>query len=151
MLVAEQLDTENRSFPMPSLQSSHIPPYRLGSRLNEKTDQNLILLTTTLVNFLDLFQLSAVLFGLPDIQRALNFSSEDINWVLVVYSITFAALLLIGGQVGQCLGLEKTFITGTAILTISNIINAAAPNKATLLAGRAISGIGAGLTVGNQM
>nr|ABV48716.1 MFS transporter [Trichoderma virens] len=131
---------------MPSLQPSRIPPYHLGRRVNEKTDRNLILLTTTLVNFLDLFQLSAVLFGLPDIQQALDFTSENVNWVLVVYSITFAALLLIGGQVGQWLGLEKTFIAGTAVLTISNIINAAAKNKATLLAGRAISGIGAGLT-----
>ncbi|KAL7782599.1 major facilitator superfamily domain-containing protein [Trichoderma afarasin] len=136
---------------MPSLQPSCTPPYHFGRRFNEKTDRNLILLTTTLVNFLDLFQLSAVLFGLPDIQRALDFTSEDVNWVLVVYSITFAALLLIGGQVGQWLGLEKTFITGTAILTISNIINAAATNKGTLLAGRAISGIGAGLTAPNGL
>ncbi|UKZ81580.1 hypothetical protein TrVFT333_009352 [Trichoderma virens FT-333] len=136
---------------MPSLQPSRIPPYHLGRRVNEKTDRNLILLTTTLVNFLDLFQLSAVLFGLPDIQQALDFTSENVNWVLVVYSITFAALLLIGGQVGQWLGLEKTFIAGTAVLTISNIINAAAKNKATLLAGRAISGIGAGLTAPNGL
>ena len=100
-----------------------------------------------LVNFLDLFQLSAVLFGLPDIERALKFTPEDINWVLIVYNITFASFLLIGGQLGQRLGLERTFIAGTAILTLSNIINTAAPNKAALLAGRTISGIGAGLTV----
>lgn len=115
--------------------------------MGPKADLGLILLTTTLVNFLDLFQLSAVLFGLPDIERALNFTPEDINWVLIVYNITFASFLLIGGQLGQRLGLERTFIAGTAILTVSNIINTAAPNKAALLAGRTISGIGAGLTV----
>ncbi|RFU32845.1 hypothetical protein B7463_g3507, partial [Scytalidium lignicola] len=114
-------------------------------------DMNLILLATTLVNFLDLFQLSAVLFALPDIQKALGFVSEDINWVLVVYNITFAAFLLIGGQLGQRIGLAKTFIAGTAILTVSNVINTAAPNKASLIAGRAISGIGAGLTAPNGL
>lgn len=123
------------------------PPYHLGEKMGPKADLGLILLTTTLVNFLDLFQLSAVLFGLPDIERALNFTPEDINWVLIVYNITFASFLLIGGQLGQRLGLERTFIAGTAILTVSNIINTAAPNKAALLAGRTISGIGAGLTV----
>lgn len=123
------------------------PPYHLGEKIGPKADLGLILLTTTLVNFLDLFQLSAVLFGLPDIQRSLNFTTEDINWVLIVYNITFASFLLIGGQLGQRLGLERTFIIGTAILTVSNIINTAAPNKAALLAGRCISGIGAGLTV----
>lgn len=123
------------------------PPYHLGKKFSEKADLNLILLSTTLVNFLDLFQLSAVLFGLPDIQNALNFTSEDINWVLIAYNITFASFLLIGGQLGRRFGLEKTFITGAAVLTISNIINSASPNKAALIAGRSISGIGAGLTV----
>lgn len=127
-----------------------IPPYHLGERLGTKPDLNLILMTTTLVNFLDLFQLSAVLFGLPDIEKALDFTSEDINWVLIVYNITFAAFLLVGGQLGQKFGLERTFISGAATLTISNIINTAAPNKAALLAGRAISGVGAGLTVSDE-
>ncbi|KGO62216.1 Major facilitator superfamily domain, general substrate transporter [Penicillium expansum] len=127
------------------------PPYHLGEKIGPKADLGLILLTTTLVNFLDLFQLSAVLFGLPDIQRSLNFTTEDINWVLIVYNITFASFLLIGGQLGQRLGLERTFIIGTAILTVSNIINTAAPNKAALLAGRCISGIGAGLTAPNGL
>ncbi|OAA56291.1 Major facilitator superfamily domain, general substrate transporter [Niveomyces insectorum RCEF 264] len=129
----------------------HLPPYQVGARIGETADRNLVLFTTTLVNFLDLFQLSAVLFALPDIEKSLAFSSQDANWVLVVYSITFAALLLIGGQVGQYLGLETTFMAGTAILTVSNILNAAAPNKAALLAGRTISGIGAGLTAPNGL
>ncbi|KAJ5904229.1 hypothetical protein N7504_006612 [Penicillium tannophilum] len=128
-----------------------MPPYHLGERLGTNVNLNLILMTTTLVNFLDLFQLSAVLFGLPDIEKALDFTSEDINWVLIVYNITFAAFLLVGGQLGQRFGLERTFISGAAILTISNIINTAAPNKAALLAGRAISGIGAGLTAPNGL
>jgi MFS family permease len=124
-----------------------LPPYHLGERLSVKADLGLILLTTTLINFLDLFQLSAILFSLPDIAEALGFTSQDINWVLVVYSITFASSLLIGGQLGQKFGLEKTFIAGSVTLAVSNIINTAAPNKAALIAGRAISGIGAGLTV----
>lgn len=132
---------------MESTRQLRLPPYHLGARLTSNADLGLILLTAALINFLDLFQLSAVLFGLPDIAEDLGFSSEEINWVLVVYSITFASFLLIGGQLGQRLGLEKTFIAGSLILTLSNAINTSAPNKAALIAGRAISGIGAGLTV----
>lgn len=131
----------------PSSSRRLLPPYRLGGRLSEQSECNLILVTTTLVNFLDLFQLSSVLFALPMIQESLHFTSQDVNWVLVVYSITFAALLLVGGQLGQYVGLEKTFIVGTFILTVSNIINTSAPNKAALLVGRALSGVGAGITV----
>ncbi|KAL4949379.1 major facilitator superfamily domain-containing protein [Aspergillus filifer] len=133
------------------MRGSWRPPYHIGQRISQKADLNLCLLTTTLVNFLDLFQLSAVLFGLPDIQSALGFNSEDINWVLIVYNITFATFLLIGGQLGQRFGLEKTFIAGTAILTISNIINTVSPNKAALIVGRSISGVGAGLTAPNGL
>ncbi|KAJ5894544.1 hypothetical protein N7495_006235 [Penicillium taxi] len=86
-----------------------------------------------------------------DIEKTLEFTSEDINWVLIVYNITFAASLLVGGQLGQKFGLEKIFISGAAILAISNIINTVAPNKGTLLAGRTISGIGAGLTAPNGL
>lgn len=132
---------------MTSNKKSRLPPYQPGKHVGPSVHLNCVLLTTTVVNFLDLFQLSSVLFALPNIQQALGFASEDINWVLIVYNITFAAFLLIAGQLGQRFGLEKIFIAGTATLTISNVINTTAPNKGALLAGRAISGVGAGLTV----
>ncbi|KZF23920.1 MFS general substrate transporter [Xylona heveae TC161] len=131
---------------MSSTFKAFMPPYQLGARLGHKTNLGVILVTSTLVNFLDLFQLSSILFGLPEIEKALDFGVDEINWVLVAYNITFASFLLIAGQLGQRLGLEKIFMTGTAILTISNIINTAAPNKSALIVGRAISGIGAALT-----
>ncbi|EAW23430.1 MFS transporter [Aspergillus fischeri NRRL 181] len=136
---------------MTSNKKSRLPPYQLGEHVSPSVHLNCVLLTTTVVNFLDLLQLSFVLFALPNIQQALGFTSEDINWVLIVYNITFAAFLLIAGQLGQRFGLEKIFIAGTATLTISNVINTTAPNKAALLAGRAISGVGAGLTAPNGL
>ncbi|GAQ11457.1 hypothetical protein ALT_8778 [Aspergillus lentulus] len=136
---------------MTSYKKSRLPPYQLGEHVSPSVHLNCVLLTTTVVNFLDLFQLSSVLFALPNIQQALGFTSEDINWVLIVYNITFATFLLIAGQLGQRFGLEKIFIAGTATLTISNIINTTAPNKGALLAGRAISGVGAGLTAPNGL
>ncbi|GFF58667.1 cephamycin export protein CmcT [Aspergillus udagawae] len=136
---------------MTSTKKLRLPPYQLGNHVSPAVHLNCVLLTTTVVNFLDLFQLSSVLFALPNIQQALGFTSEDINWVLIVYNITFAAFLLIGGQLGQRFGLEEIFIAGTATLTVSNIINTTAPNKGALLAGRAISGVGAGLTAPNGL
>ncbi|KAF4212373.1 hypothetical protein CNMCM8980_002990 [Aspergillus fumigatiaffinis] len=136
---------------MASNKKSRLPPYQLGENINPAVHLNCVLLTTTVVNFLDLFQLPSVLFALPNIQQALKFTSEDINWVLIVYNITFATFLLIAGQLGQTFGLEKIFIAGTATLTVSNIINTTAPNKGALLAGRALSGVGAGLTAPNGL
>ncbi|KAL5691359.1 hypothetical protein EMGR_006964 [Emarellia grisea] len=113
---------------MTSNKKSRLPPYQPGEHVGPSVHLNCVLLTTTVVNFLDLFQLSSVLFALPNIQQALGFASEDINWVLIVYNITFAAFLLIAGQLGQRFGLEKIFIAGTATLTISN-----APNGLAIL------------------
>jgi hypothetical protein len=98
-------------------------------------------------NFLDLFQSSMVLFGLPPIEAELGFTVLDINWVLVAYTVTFATFLLIGGQTADRVGLRTTFLLGTATLTWSNVLCAFTPNKSGLLAGRALAGAGAAFTV----
>jgi hypothetical protein len=98
-------------------------------------------------NFLDLFQSSMVLFGLPPIEADLGFTVLDINWVLVAYTVTFATFLLIGGQTADRVGLRTTFLLGTATLTWSNVLCAFTPNKSGLLAGRALAGGGAAFTV----
>lgn len=97
-------------------------------------------------NFLDLFQSSMVLFGLPPIAEDLGFTEFDINWVLVAYTITFATFLLIGGQLADRVGLRTTFLMGTGILSWTNVLCAWTPNQQGLLAGRALAGVGAALT-----
>lgn len=106
-----------------------------------------VVIVACIANFLDLFQSSMVLFGLPPIEEDLGFTALDINWVLVAYTVTFATFLLIGGQFADRIGLRTTFLLGTGTLTWTNILCAWTPNKSGLLAGRALAGVGAAFTV----
>jgi MFS family permease len=90
-----------------------------------------------------------VLFGLQDIMQdaSMNFTPNTINWVIVAYTITFATFLGIAGYMGDRLGPRLIFVVGSLLLAISNAICAWGTNQSSLLAGRALAGIGAALTV----
>jgi MFS family permease len=69
-----------------------------------------VVIVACIVNFLDLFQSSMVMFGLSDIQKDLKFDNSDLNWILVAYTLTFATILPVGGQLADRAGLRLTFL-----------------------------------------
>ena len=121
-----------------------LPPY--GDR-NKPMVAWGVVIVACIVNFLDLFQSSMVMFGLADIQNALNFNHSDLNWILVAYTLTFATILPVGGQLADRMGLRLTFLIGTLILFWTNILISWTPDRNGLLCGRALAGVGAALTV----
>lgn len=88
------------------------------------------------------------MFGLADIKEALEFTDGDLNWILVAYTLTFATILPAGGQLADRVGLRLTFLIGTFMLFWTNILISWTPDRNGLLAGRALAGVGAALTVG---
>lgn len=87
------------------------------------------------------------MFGLADIKEALDFNQSDLNWILVAYTLTFATTLPVGGQLADRVGLRLTFLIGTFMLFWTNILVSWTPDRNGLLAGRALAGVGAALTV----
>src|SRR5712691_7063835 len=63
--------------------------------------QLMVVLDTTIVNV-----------ALPSIQRALQFNSTDLEWVVNAYSLAFGGLLLLGGRAGDLFGRRRMFIAG---------------------------------------
>jgi EmrB/QacA subfamily drug resistance transporter len=61
------------------------------------------------------------------------------------YNLAYASLLLTGGALGDLFGRRRVFVCGVALFAAGSIACAVAPDTATLLAGRALSGIGAAL------
>lgn len=110
-----------------------------------------LVVTACVANFIDLFQSSMVLFALPSIQREMNFSLRDLNWVVLAYSLTFATFLLPAGQMADRVGPRVTFLCGTLTLAWTNALSAFAPNRHALIAGRALAGVGAATLVSIPM
>jgi EmrB/QacA subfamily drug resistance transporter len=90
---------------------------------------------------------SAVNVVLPIVQRDLGASSASMQWVIEAYALFMAALLLIGGALGDLYGRRKLFVIGVAIFAAASASCAFAPNVSVLIVARCVQGVGAALSV----
>ena len=96
-------------------------------------------------------QLMVVLDGtivniaLPYIQQDLSIDPADLTWVVTGYALAFGSLLLLGGRLGDLYGRRKVFMIGLVIFAIASGLGGLATNEGTLLAARALQGLGAAL------
>jgi EmrB/QacA subfamily drug resistance transporter len=101
-----------------------------------------IILATYLMIILDA---TIVITALPDIHRALHFSSTGLSWVQNAYTLTFGGLLLLGARAGDILGRRRVFVAGIALFTLASMMGGLAQSASWLLAARAVQGIGAAI------
>ncbi len=85
--------------------------------------------------------------ALPALQRSLNATVVDVQWVVEAYSLPLAALLLVGGSLGDQLGRRRTFLIGVAIFSLASAWGGLAANIRQLILARAAQGIGGALLV----
>jgi EmrB/QacA subfamily drug resistance transporter len=85
--------------------------------------------------------------ALPAIQRDLQATASQAQWVIESYSLFLAALLLVGGALGDRFGRRRVFMAGVALFTVAAAGCAVAASAGQLIASRAVQGIGAALLV----
>ncbi len=84
--------------------------------------------------------------AIPTILRDFNTTIPSLQWVITGYSLTFAALLIIGGRLGDIFGARRMFIIGAFLFGIGSLIASLSTGVPTLVLGEAIiEGIGASL------
>lgn len=81
--------------------------------------------------------------ALPSLVRELGASSTELQWIVDAYTIVFASFLLIAGSTGDRLGRKRCFLVGLGIFGIGSAACALADTPDTLIAFRAIQGLGA--------
>src|SRR4051794_15815575 len=79
---------------------------------------------------------------LPAIQRSIGGTLDSLEWVLNAYILAFGVLMLTAAALGERYGRRKLFVIGVALFTASSAAGALAPNVGTLIAARAVEGIG---------
>jgi EmrB/QacA subfamily drug resistance transporter len=84
-----------------------------------------------------------VAVALPTIQRALEFADASLQWVIVAYTICFAALLTVAGRAADLRGRRRMFVLGVALFGAASLACGLAPSAAALVGTRAAQGIGA--------
>jgi len=85
--------------------------------------------------------------ALPAIQRDLHASVFEAQWVVEAYALFLAALLLVGGSLGDRFGRRLLFTLGVALFGLASLGCAAARDVQQLIAARAVQGVGAALLV----
>jgi DHA2 family methylenomycin A resistance protein-like MFS transporter len=89
--------------------------------------------------------------ALNSIGGALGGGISGLQWIVSTYTITFAALILTAGTLGDRVGAKKVFTAGFAIFTAASLACALAPSMPILIAGRALQGVGAAVLVPNSL
>ena len=85
--------------------------------------------------------------ALPALQRDLDASVADAQWIVEAYALLLAALLLVGGAAGDRFGRRRVFAAGVGLFTLASLWCALAPDVATLVAARAAQGVAGALLV----
>jgi EmrB/QacA subfamily drug resistance transporter len=103
----------------------------------------LVLIATSLAVLLAQIDTSAVNLAVKSIGGDLNAGASAMQWVVDAYNLVYASLLLTGGTLGDLYGRRRIFVLGIVLFAAGMVICAFAPNATVLIAGRAISGLGA--------
>jgi EmrB/QacA subfamily drug resistance transporter len=85
--------------------------------------------------------------ALPALQSALGATIAQVQWVVESYALFLAALLLIGGSLGDICGRRKIFVAGVALFSLASIWCGLAANIRQLILARGLQGIGGALLV----
>jgi EmrB/QacA subfamily drug resistance transporter len=104
-----------------------------------------VILATVLGSGMAAIDATVVGIALPSIGRDFHASLEVLQWVVTSYTLTLAALLLLGGSLGDRLGRRRIFIIGVVWFSLASALCALAWDPAALIAMRSLQGVGAAL------
>jgi EmrB/QacA subfamily drug resistance transporter len=95
--------------------------------------------------FMVVLDASIVNVALPSIGEALDFTQENLSWVVNAYVLVFGGFLLLGGRLADLLGRRAVFVAGLAIFSAASLAGGLATNDTQLIIARAIQGLGGAL------
>ena len=112
-------------------------------RLERRRWIALILLCSA--QFLVVLDASIVNVALPTIGKALDFSQNNLAWVVNAYVLTFGGFLLLGGRMADLLGRRRVFMAGLILFAVASLMGGLSNSEGQLIAARAVQGLGAAL------
>jgi EmrB/QacA subfamily drug resistance transporter len=89
--------------------------------------------------------------ALPALQSSLHATVVDVQWVVESYGLFLAALLLIGGAMGDSFGRRSIFLFGTALFAAASVGCGLSSNISQLIVARSFQGIGAAFLVPSSL
>ncbi|MEB8341610.1 DHA2 family efflux MFS transporter permease subunit [Streptomyces endophyticus] len=103
------------------------------------------LVITSVAGFMAALDNLVVTTALPSIRQDLGGALDDLEWTVSAYTLTFAVLLMFGAALGDRFGRRRLFLVGITVFTVASAAAAMAPGIDSLIAARAVQGVGAAI------
>jgi MFS family permease len=133
---------------MSSLSTPAAPTSTGGTRLRGGTVQACVCLCTLLV----VGFVASINLAVPELAAStLRPSSAQLLWIVDAYVVLFACLVVPAGALGDRLGRKGVLLGGLLLFALGAAVSAAAPDVAVMLAGRAVTGVGAACVLPNAL
>jgi MFS transporter, DHA2 family, methylenomycin A resistance protein len=110
--------------------------------LSESRRRLVTLLAMCVSLFIIQVDVTIVNVALPSIQRGLHTTPGDLEWVISAYALALAALIPVGGALGDRYGSKRIFLIGVTVFALGSIACAVAPSAGALIGFRAFQGVG---------
>lgn len=110
-----------------------------------------VLVSVALSSFMVALDVTALSVALPSVGHELAAGMDRLQWIAGAYTLVFASLLLSAGALSDRLGAQKVFVFALFVFTLSSVACGLAGSVGSLIAARAIQGIGAALMLPSSM
>jgi DHA2 family methylenomycin A resistance protein-like MFS transporter len=139
-----------QSMPNPPA-ASHSPDHAASKPVGSRLATSLTLAAMSLGYGVVQLDVTIVNTALNSIGTSLGGGVAELQWVVSAYTIAFASFILTAGALGDRIGAKRIFMAGFAIFTAASLACALASDAATLIAARAVQGLGAAILVPNSL
>jgi EmrB/QacA subfamily drug resistance transporter len=95
--------------------------------------------------FMVVLDASIVNVALPSIKTSLDFSQQNLQWVVNAYTLMFGGFLLLGGRLADLLGRRRIFIAGLILFSFASLLGGLAQSEGWLIGARGLQGLGAAI------
>jgi EmrB/QacA subfamily drug resistance transporter len=122
------------------------PPATVEQTSDHRTvNKWLVLVIACLAQFMVVLDITVVNIALPSIQKGLDFSSANLQWVVNGYTLIFGGFLLLGGRAADITGRKRLFVAGVILFSAASLLNGLAQSSGMLIVGRGLQGLGGAL------
>ncbi len=111
----------------------------------------LILLAVGLAQVLVTLDYFSLTVALPQMARDLEVTTTNLQWAMTGYLLSFAALLVAGGRIGDVLGRRRALLVGVALFGLASLACGLAVDETTIVAARVVQGVGAAILFPTSM
>ncbi len=111
------------------------------------TTERWILFASILASSMAFIDGSALNVALPSLQADLQASGAQLLWIVNAYLLMLAALILVGGSLGDKLGRKKIFMLGIGLFLLASLACGLAPTIEIMIGARVVQGVGGALMI----